>query len=335
MATYGNPHQLLILGNGFDLHCGLKSRYSDFFSIRLKPVLNETLSNAASAPYSFYKSGLTVWDLIFSLLGPLKQPSPSVRWCDVEYVMKEVLSHSDAISSKNLAFITVADIYSALKHNKIQRNKHDSVYVSQFLAYKGFQCKSISDLYSVLLSELNMLETAFASYLKKAIKECDRYGIDSKLLLTSLVSSGVGNQITDATILNFNYTHPLLMKQDLDVAEVDYINIHGRCGGEIIFGIDGTGLIYDDRLIPLRRPIELWHPIVWIYVLQFRDHVSRLPVTKGQRLLNSSDILWLRLITHISNRYLIMLIYMVARHRWSFITLHTALQLRRTCRNLS
>lgn len=253
MSAYDNPHQLLILGNGFDLYCGLKSRYSDFFSIRLKPVLNETLSNPASAPYSFYKSGLTVWDLIFSLLGPLKQPSPSVRWCDVEYVMKEVLSHSDAISSKNSAFITVADIYSALKHNKIQRNKHDSVDVSQFLAYKGFQCKSISDLYSVLLSELNMLETAFASYLKKAIKECDRYGIDSKLLLTSLVSSGVGNQITDATILNFNYTHPLLMKQDLDVAEVDYINIHGRCGGEIIFGIDGTGLIYDDRLMSFTK----------------------------------------------------------------------------------
>lgn len=98
-----------------------------------------------------------------------------------------------------------------------------------------------------------MLEAAFASYLKKAIGECERYSIDSKLLLTSLVSSGAEDQITDATILNFNYTHPLLMKQDLDVAEVDYINIHGRCGGEIIFGIDGTGLIYDDRLMPFTK----------------------------------------------------------------------------------
>ena len=33
--------QLLILGNGFDLHCGLESSYKDFFEIEILDIILE------------------------------------------------------------------------------------------------------------------------------------------------------------------------------------------------------------------------------------------------------------------------------------------------------
>lgn len=34
-----NDHQLIILGNGFDLECGLNSKFSDFMKDRLKNLI--------------------------------------------------------------------------------------------------------------------------------------------------------------------------------------------------------------------------------------------------------------------------------------------------------
>ena len=41
-------NQLIVLGNGFDIHCGLKSRYSDFFLDRFKTLFCKDKDNAQS-----------------------------------------------------------------------------------------------------------------------------------------------------------------------------------------------------------------------------------------------------------------------------------------------
>lgn len=38
--------QLIVLGNGFDIHCGLRSRYSDFFLDRFKTLFCKDKDNA-------------------------------------------------------------------------------------------------------------------------------------------------------------------------------------------------------------------------------------------------------------------------------------------------
>ena len=45
-------HQLIILGNGFDLTCGLKSKFSDFYRTRM---------NAACSIESIPKDERNVW----------------------------------------------------------------------------------------------------------------------------------------------------------------------------------------------------------------------------------------------------------------------------------
>ena len=61
-------HQLLIIGNGFDLECGLNSSFRDFFSTEREPLIParflyeddyyDTWKESAS------NSNLTLWDFI-------------------------------------------------------------------------------------------------------------------------------------------------------------------------------------------------------------------------------------------------------------------------------
>lgn len=74
MSTY---HQLIIIGNGFDLACGLRSSYSDFFQSRLQQIDKVKSSNQVELKKVVDKYGLTVWDFI------LKGNDIS-DWCNVE-----------------------------------------------------------------------------------------------------------------------------------------------------------------------------------------------------------------------------------------------------------
>lgn len=49
-------HQLIVLGNGFDLSCGLKSRFSDFYNNR---------TNGTNSIESIPENKRNVWDVIF------------------------------------------------------------------------------------------------------------------------------------------------------------------------------------------------------------------------------------------------------------------------------
>ena len=275
MISLETPHQLLILGNGFDLFCGLESRYSDFFDFRLAPILNETLNKVSAVPYNFYKSNLTVWDLFFALLGPLKEPSPSIGWCDIEYVIGQILGSSGENGHNRAKYdfrdLNADEIYSALNSQKNVRLQDETLCVVQYLNYRNVEFSSKADLFAFLFSELNRFERAFANYLKVAVRRCNRYELDSKLLLRNLIASGMDDRVTDATILNFNYTHPQFMRNDVNVAKADYINIHGRYNGDIIFGIDGTGLIMNDRLMPFTKTYRLMAS----HRMDLREPVSR------------------------------------------------------------
>ena len=65
-----NWHQLIIVGNGFDLECGLPSGFSDYINARNKEI-NEC-ENDESLSYT-----LTIWDTIL-------QGMPNANWCDIE-----------------------------------------------------------------------------------------------------------------------------------------------------------------------------------------------------------------------------------------------------------
>ena len=62
--------QLLIIGNGFDLACGLKSRYKDFF--------DNYLSSITSSDSKMY------WEKYFQKISYLNSGKDDYSWTDIE-----------------------------------------------------------------------------------------------------------------------------------------------------------------------------------------------------------------------------------------------------------
>ena len=74
-------HQLLILGNGFDLHCGLQSCYEDFF----KNALLDTIGK----PFGIKQLRVGVSGFWENLLLEyyIKNGDKSYKWCDIESII--------------------------------------------------------------------------------------------------------------------------------------------------------------------------------------------------------------------------------------------------------
>ena len=65
-------HQLIVIGNGFDLECGLASSFADFMRAR-----NHAFEDGETDKENRYGFTRTIWDAILESLG-------DVNWCDVE-----------------------------------------------------------------------------------------------------------------------------------------------------------------------------------------------------------------------------------------------------------
>ena len=102
-----------------------------------------------------------------------------------------------------------------------------------------------------------MLEQCFAEYLGGALAKQPAYTANSGDYLHKLLNFGlseIGALAYRSTVLNFNYTspgNPLSAICD----SIDFRNVHGHLGGEIVFGIDGTVCVID-----LFRDIDVIKP---------------------------------------------------------------------------
>ena len=77
--------QLLIIGNGFDLHCGLKSAYNDFFQ---STILDTNDSNFGLAQMKAGVSGF--WEtLLFGYYTTFGKVN--YNWCDIETIIKNTV----------------------------------------------------------------------------------------------------------------------------------------------------------------------------------------------------------------------------------------------------
>lgn len=241
-------NQLLIIGNGFDLACGLKSRYNDFFY----DLYKENSQNYSIAENNNY------WYKLFKGLVKFNEKS-ILGWTDVEsQILTELM---------NVEFLYNSDLFSNIE----PQMSEDSIkaYISRFVytiadAYKYYDEDSVLNTFLVLtqtLHEIDILdksstfdrlkkdlkkfETTFASYLNNELeRNSDDYLFESSRLFDRLLlqnhlsnkSRHYQNNRTDIganiqQIISFNYTQP---------STNDSIRyIHGNLENKnIIFGID-------------------------------------------------------------------------------------------------
>lgn len=165
--------QLLILGNGFDLHCGLKSSYKDFF----QSTILDTIGGRFGLQQM--KAGVTgFWETLlfgyYSKFGKL-----NYNWCDIETIIKDTVL---AIGShgKGFAFYALGNVKRGEDPNEVIKSINEPIekflYQSCMSFYYSFYRRkpySDNELFSLLidqiLQDLHNFERRFCKYIKDNI----------------------------------------------------------------------------------------------------------------------------------------------------------------------
>lgn len=260
--------QLLVLGNGFDLQCGLKSAFADFMKPRetllervqksrenndipkhivLKGPDGRTLHGNLFSHRLWYKR-LTVWDFILA-------ESKQQAWYDIEACIKTWVDYGAAGEDSTCAehIREICSYRKRLIKTVHSPSAEQSVYLyAQELYQVSSMGWSQESILRVLMEELKRFELEFATYLVAQTERDSEYLEHSEELLSILIFDqlervveskplhSIMNHVKSVSILNFNYTNPVpLIGTDTPLS----LNVHGLAQRKnIIFGIDGKNL---------------------------------------------------------------------------------------------
>lgn len=261
-ATIKKPwHQLIVVGNGFDLECGLRSSFGHFIAAR-REYFDDPSSNDVGP--EFHE---TIWDYL------LDERNGS-NWCDVEGAIAEWVAPKDTrrepktpldLSSNRVVFgktLKKLDRLCNMGHS-VQINQNvtpDRVASHLFNRFHGNDASWTKErLLNVTQQDLSTFEGDFASYLISEINRSADYQQAADKLMKALMGFGLPSaerHEIETCVLSFNYTTPHEIFR-VDGNLVSYVNIHGKLGGEIVFGIDGTGRMNDPDALPYTKTYRL------------------------------------------------------------------------------
>lgn len=242
-------HQLIVIGNGFDLECGLASSFSSFIEARNKEFDKSDQSQDTSAT-TFTK---TIWDVALSSMD-------GSNWCDIEGAIADWVAPTKGKSKTSKArFVKILQKLSnpTRCYDTSKAEEAAALYLEH--RHSDRDSWSQSDLLHVMRDDLAKLESDFGHYLATEVDETRGYGTNADRLMSEIMLDQAPSKDefdVEESILSFNYTRP----NDFFHAHgrnTEYINIHGRLGGEIIFGIDGTSRMDDPAALPFTKTYRL------------------------------------------------------------------------------
>lgn len=268
--------QLIILGNGFDLECGLHSRFEDFFKDRMVCLgaFDWSRQDCTDEQLKSYFSShdLTAWDIALS-------ESAKRNWFDVEKEIKYwvVPPSNHTISSplqKVLGRISPNECagYAPDSYHRgmdIGRYLLNERPINRYIKMARYIRCSDEDalggrwkkgqVLDFLLSELHKLEECFVRFLNDELSQNQAYSQEYARKLFDLIVDEIADpehKKISSSILNFNYTSPSFDSDDVP-GEVSTINVHGSIDRDIIFGIDGMERWGDSSSLPYTKTFRV------------------------------------------------------------------------------
>lgn len=239
-----NWHQLIIVGNGFDLECGLPSGFSSYINAR-----NKDLSECKADEALSYT--LTIWDTIL-------QGMPNANWCDIEGAISNWMA-PDGVEPLSEGTLFSKCLDSLMNHDPTEfdpNNVEEVVAFQLFHRLPNQRCHwTINSLLDRTMKDLHILEEEFSKYLQGAVSKSDDYrDRASKLMIELMEYERPSEEEYDVqdSILSFNYTRAALDFQSKEHV-INYVNVHGRLGGEIVFGIDGSRIMNNELVVPFTK----------------------------------------------------------------------------------
>ncbi|EGO8928531.1 hypothetical protein SQS_03288 [Enterococcus faecalis EnGen0225] len=222
--------QLLIIGNGFDLCCKLKSAYADFYTQNFDPEIIEVFSPSRIDPtFEADKSYVGKYDLLELILLDTysEDESGEILWKDIESTIAESVNFDkQSYLYKILHKSTDAKIWFMIQ--MLQRIHGEESLKSE---------KSIIDVFK---KSVHKLERKFMKYIQDQTTNDDPsydgdYVENSRKLYDYLTEK----EWSETYVINFNYTY--LMKPEREKF-YEYKNVHGRYCDDIILGIDTSSI---------------------------------------------------------------------------------------------
>lgn len=171
---YMSTSQLLIIGNGFDLHCGLKSAYKDFFN---NAILDTSVINFGTKQLKAKVSGF--WESLL-LEYYKKWGDLNYNWCDIETIIKNTLLIIGG-KNKRFAFKELRSVKLCEDWYKAINNVNDPIEKFIYTSCKSIlqdifvtkPDRSGDTAYSLLINhilhELHKFESRFCKYIKDNI----------------------------------------------------------------------------------------------------------------------------------------------------------------------
>lgn len=227
--------ELLIVGNGMDLCCNLKSSYDNFYEQRYTQKIKLYMeSRVLSWPEPDMVQDYGLMDLI--LLATFKNFEGEIKWNDIESTIADMLNPKFDYSLDNLfkqfkkVFVNYNEDTGNIERG-LMKNRILNVLVSKSVIAKDDDDEIIkTKLKNELVDSINRVEQGFKKYLNENVKESDFYNENVNRLYTHII----GLNFKSSYVINFNYT-----SEDID-RFYEFNNVHGSLKDEnrIIFGID-------------------------------------------------------------------------------------------------
>lgn len=246
----------VILGNGFDLHCKLKTSYSHFFNSNIETYkkvaewrINMVMSNWHNSytnmrignRLSFWRNEpvlnqLTVWDLFFLIKtahyqnNDLLLNNPNIRWCDIESEMIKSLTESDKHSYSEANALNWHNVYLCLNNSMGMFKTDDVVLLESYILFKtnGNPPRDKMTFFRFLLKQLNTFEKRFGEYINKQYIKSNDYYQNCSLFIKKVF--GHFRNIDSVDYFNYGRNKLFISKKKLNLINGDYENP--------IFGID-------------------------------------------------------------------------------------------------
>lgn len=199
--------QLLIIGNGFDLHCGLKSSYRDFFrSAILNPIGGELALKRQKAQF------IGFWENLLIKYYECNQYD-NYSWCDIESIIKKTLEMIYVKSEHCEKGLWTYALYATENNIDLNNSELDFSIIEEYILEccllkinEAHRRSSYDDrlnlLNKYLQSELKKLEKRFCKYLKNNIDNLNNEsGLNEKYIVNA---ANLLAQITEFTEADFS-----------------------------------------------------------------------------------------------------------------------------------
>lgn len=266
--------ELLVLGNGFDVACGLKSNYTDFYNDRyleidkvtekrifkeINEILNKNIEDIEDVSLLYDEEiKVSFWDFIFC-----QERLSGKNWTDVEEVLADKINYfsdlyivfddpnNDVHISKShdtdISAIEISDFNPTTTMNMITSEFRKLAKI--FLIFIKVRYSNIkvtssqADISNILLKELILFEENFQIYLSNEVKNNTNYLQKFSVLYNHLTKINIGQYEKpvdyELYVLSFNYT--TFEGDNFAFSFVTYNNVHGQLSmKDNIFGIDIT-----------------------------------------------------------------------------------------------